>query len=393
MRPLVPWMIALQACVADEPHEAPEDPVARISELTRVVPGPGLPDGLEVLAGNNNLDVAWHGGRLYLAWRTAPTHFASAQARMHVVSSEDQVTWRHEGTFSLGRDLREPQLVSTGEELWLYFALLGTDLLDFEPGGVQRARLLEAGSWTEPEPFGAEGLLVWRIKQMAGRWHMFGYVGGENVYDADGEPIEVHWYASEDGLTWAPAVGDDPVVLAGGGSEVDAELLEDGSLVAVVRNEAGDEDGFGSKICTAPADDLGTWTCATDPRKYDSPLMVQDAGRVWLIARRHLANGGHYDLGQEDLSLSDRFFANQGAYWQSPKRCAVWSVDPATRTVTHVTDLPSRGDTCFPEAVRATEGPGWWVYNYSNDPEGEDLSWIAGQVAETGVYRQRVVLE
>ena len=30
---------------------------------------------------NNNLDTVQHGGRVYLAWRTAPTHFASDQVQ------------------------------------------------------------------------------------------------------------------------------------------------------------------------------------------------------------------------------------------------------------------------------------------------------------------------
>ena len=58
-------------------------------EPRAVVPGPASVAGLDVLRANNNLDVCEHDGRRYLAWRTAPTHFASASARLNVVASDD----------------------------------------------------------------------------------------------------------------------------------------------------------------------------------------------------------------------------------------------------------------------------------------------------------------
>jgi len=63
-----------------------------------------------VLRANNNLDVLDHGGRRYLAWRTAPIHFASPRTYLHVVSSGDRgATWQPETTVDLGRDVREPR--------------------------------------------------------------------------------------------------------------------------------------------------------------------------------------------------------------------------------------------------------------------------------------------
>ena len=72
--------------------------------------------------------------------------------------------------------------------------------------------------------------------------------GGEGEYSTTYSPIDVHWWVSENGVDWTPADGDDGIVLTGGGSETSAQLLDDGSLVAVVRSESGDPDGtnFGS---------------------------------------------------------------------------------------------------------------------------------------------------
>ena len=68
--------------------------------------------GVTVADANNNLDVTQHEGRYYLAFRTAPTHFASRDARLYVVSSTDERHWRFETEVELGRDLREPRLLS-----------------------------------------------------------------------------------------------------------------------------------------------------------------------------------------------------------------------------------------------------------------------------------------
>jgi len=57
--------------------------------------------------------------------------------------------------------------------------------------------------------------------------------------------------------------------------------------------------------------------------------------------------------------------------------------------VDFVLDLPSRGDACFPSAL--DEGDGSFIlYNYSSDPEGEDVGWLEGQKALTDIYRQRL---
>lgn len=383
-------LILVAACQgADEP--TPTVMTLMTGETEQVIPGEGLLKGLELRQANNNLDVGWHGERLFLAWRNAPSHFASAEAKIHVVSSaDDGATWRHEGTFHVGSDLREPQIVSTNGELWVYFAELGTNPTAFEPKGSWRTKWLETGAWTDLETVFPENFIPWRIKPFDGGWATFGYTGGEDVYDltgaSKGAQVDVRWLVSEDGLTWGPVAGDG-VVLSGGGSETDAVRLPDGDLLAIVRNEAGDETGFGSKVCRAPAEDPLNWTCVSDPKKYDSPLLWADAdGAVWLIARRNVTDTGHFDLQVDGLDPQSAFLAYQYDYWQNPKRCAVWSVDPESLTVSWHEDLPSRGDTCFPEMVEHSDGSRW-VYNYSSPLDGEDVSWIAGQGGPTYIYR------
>jgi hypothetical protein len=362
--------------------------VPKLNGFRQIVPAGPMPPQATPQAANNNLDITWHDGRLYLAFRTAPTHFASALTELLIVSSEDEEMWRYEGRFHLETDIREPQLVSWKGQLHLFFAVLGTDPAAFEPGGSRHALYNGPDDWTEPEEIFEDDFIPWRIKEIGGQLSLVGYTGGGSVYDpANSEPIRVRWLTSDDGVTWSPTVVGKEVVYQGGASETDLVVRADGSVIGVIRNEAGDEGGFGSKICRAEPGAPADWQCVDDKRKYDSPLVFEREDRVWLIARRNLTATGHYDLGLDELDHVDAYYAYQLDYWTHPKRCALWEVDPKALVVHHVMDLPSKGDTCFPEAVEL-DGD-LLVYNYSSDPDSiGDPSWLEGQTSPTGIYRQ-----
>ena len=106
---------------------------------------------------NNNVAGLQHEGRLYLAWRTAPLHFAGPDTRIHLVSSpDDGVSWDWEATLYYGRDLREPLLLSLDGRLVFSFFQGGTNPVDFEPFGLFRMTRLGLSEWTEPELWGEQ---------------------------------------------------------------------------------------------------------------------------------------------------------------------------------------------------------------------------------------------
>ena len=116
------------------------------------------------MASNNNIAGVMHGERLYLAWRTAPLHFAGHQTRIHLVSSPDMgESWDWEATIYLGTDLREPMFLSINDTLYFSFFQAGTNPVDFEPLGLYRMENLAVGVWTGPEKYGHEGEVVWEI--------------------------------------------------------------------------------------------------------------------------------------------------------------------------------------------------------------------------------------
>lgn len=335
---------------------------------------------------NNNLDVVEHAGRLYLAFRTAIFHFASPFTRMYVLGSDDGgLTWTHEFTVDRGRDVREPRLLSWDGRLFFYFFEAGTNPFDFEPGRVFASERHAEGSWTDPVAISGEGYVVWRTKVVDGRPYMTRYRGGESIYDIDRDPMDVELLTTENGFDWYPVDTSKPVVYVGGGSETDFEFAQDGRLIAVSRNELGDDTGWGSLICEAPAEAISNWECKNDPRKFDSLLIFRQSGEIYMLARRQVANEGKFDLGWRFLPDPLEHLVYEAIYWFTPKRTSLWRIDEENLTVEWVLDLPSKGDTAFPAIVRRSERE-IVVYNYSSPLEGWDKPWVAGQLGPTGIY-------
>ncbi len=355
--------------------------VTRIA-TRRVVPSEGLPAALERGLAHNNLDAVRHAdGRVYLAWRSAADHFAHPDTEVHVASSEDERIWRHEATFTMGRDLREPRLLSFAGRLTLFVSRLSGAPYSWGPEGVSRAEKGASG-WGELEPFLEAGTIAWRTRVEQGRAFMTAYADAREVYRFDTRPMRVMLLASDDGRRWEPV---SRAVYQGGGSEADFAAAPDGRLYAVIRNEAGDGHGFGSLVCHAAAGAWGAWQCRADARKFDSPRMFWHDGEAYLIARRNLTETGAYGVaGGAGMFASVR---NQLAYIREAKRCALWRYVQGEDRVAFVMDLPSRGDTCFAAVVPTGDPRELAVYDYSSALDGPDWPWAAGQRRPTVIYR------
>lgn len=365
-----------------------------VVETRQIIPGPGLPGETPPLNSNNNLDVVRHSdGRIYLAWRTSPDHFAGPETVIYVVSTTDEQTWDYEATFTLDTDLREPRFLSWDGKLFLYLSELGADEATFEPQGVLVSERLSDGSWSTLESIYQPGFLAWRTRVERGTPYMVGYFGGANIYRFNGEPLTIELLTTTDGRTWTGVNPDDPVVSTGGGSETDFTIGDDGTLYGIIRNEAGDDTGWGSKVCKAPASDITDWTCTHDPKKYDSPLMFWYDGEAYLIGRRNVTPTGNYELEPRGSDPTGQTVLFQYQYVNARKRCAIWRYVQDEDRIAYITDLPSAGDTCFP-ALLETETPGTFVvYNYSSDFESSDPAWNEGQKGQTNIYRHVVRFE
>jgi hypothetical protein len=388
------WLLPL--CLAACDATDPQAPVPSFGATTQIVPSAALPDEYRAVAGpsNNNLDVMRHQGRVFLAVRTAPDHFASPEARLLVFSSTDERNWQYEALFHLQTDLREPRFLSFKGRLFLYFAQLGTNSTAFDPQGMLMSEYQGPGNWSAPRDTYGTGrkLIPWRFVIRDGRAYLTLYDNGQRIYDFSGLPIDIELLVSDDGVSWQPA-GTQAIVSTGGGSETAFAFDSRGDLYAVIRNERGDETGWGSKICRARKDALGDWTCMRDLKKYDSPLMFVQDDTVYLIGRRHLSATGNYQEDPTETWSLPGTINYLIAYSGAPKRCSLWQVDRATLTVRFLTDVPGTGDTCFPSVLEDPTNPRARIlYNYSSPLDGPDLTWMQGQRGETRIYRTDVNL-
>jgi hypothetical protein len=342
---------------------------------------------LTVLAANNNLDVCEHDGRRYLAWRTAPNHFASADARLNVVSSGDGgVTWRYETSVVLLRDVREPRFLSWNDRLFLYFFTLGTIWYRFQPDRVHVIERTAVG-WTEPEPISGPGVVEWRPRVLGGVPVMSVYLGADTTYSTHPEPTRVELWTTDDGRAWRPLDPACPVAHVGG-TETDIVEAPGGGWVAVTRMEG--PHGWGSDICRADEPGPRDWRTRRYPNKLDSPLLFRDGDDVLLVARRQVAFRGRYDLGWTWPAPPQR--TRLLIYWATPKRTALWRVDPESLELTWLTDLPGRGDCCFSALVQ--NGPGrFTVYDYSSPLDRANRPWFIGQRGSTVIYEVDLHLE
>jgi len=373
-------------CTAPPLPQPGSPPVPEIGPTTQVVPGPGIPADAPLMQSINNLDVVEFDGSRYLAVRTSLTHFASELTKMIVFRSDDAgINWATEVVVDRDLDVREPRFLVLNGRLFLYFFEAGTNPLAFEPGRILAMNRETNGSWTTPKVISPDDYVVWRTKTVDGVPYMVRYRGGEDSYKPGEASIDVELLTTDDGYDWRPVNPDRPVVHTGGAGETDFAFAVDGKLWAIMRNEAGENGTFGSLLCSAPPDDITNWTCTSDPRKFDSPLVFSHNGDVWILARRQVANEGRYDLGASWLPRDGQLLVNQAAYWFTPKRLALWKVDTQANKVDWVVDLPSRGDTAFPGIVWT--GPNsLLVYNYSSPPGDDSIAWVAGQLGPTNIY-------
>lgn len=372
---------------SDDPdHYAVDTTVSytvKVSQPRWVVPSAGLPGLVKPLAANNNVDIILYGGRLHMAWRSAESHFASAKARMFLVSSADGgETWQHEQTLALGTDVREPRYLAAGRRLLFHLFEAGSSPLAFDPRHMWRTERLGAGQWSKPVKFGRPKEVPWAMKWRGGRGWMTSYVG--NHYNMEGPgTMDVLLRTTADGVTWRPVDSARPSSYHGGVSEAAFEFDAAGGLWAVTRNEDGDSTGFGSHVCFAPKGDLANWGCSkkSDPERYDSPWMFRHGQQIYLVARRDV--GGPFDAGLSSLTFAQRKKSYLAAYSTRPKRTALYRVDRATRKVVHLQDLPGAGDTAFP-SVRRTGAHSFVLANYTSPLDRPNISWLQGQVSSAG---------
>ena len=358
----------------------------KLSEPLWIIPSVQLPQGVNPQKSNNNVSISIFNHRLYVAFRTGPTHFASKKTGMYIISTSDGKTWRKEMEFFLGRDFREPHLVPVNGKLHFYCFAAGTSMTSFEPDFISLYTTDGTGNWTGPTQVLEKGEVHWEMKPRNGKLWMTSYSGSH--YQVQGDvKVNLHLKYGTDGINWN-ALGDSGHVYQGGVSETAFEFDRTGNLWGVTRLEDGDATGFGSHVVFAPKDNLGQWEfpSTADPNCYMSPKMFRHGDELYLIAR--------YQLGSKPFGRANR---NRSMAWQrivnwvgfslSPKTTALYRINKKIRQVEWVMDLPGAGDTAFPSVIRLSRDR-FLIANYTSPPQRKHRSWLHGQLGRTGIYLQ-----
>jgi len=349
----------------------------KISSPIPVVPGEGMPKDFSPMRSTNNVDLISIGTSIFMGFRTAPSHFASPNAKLYVMRSDDKgKSWEKELCISMKRDLREPRFLYFKDRLFLYFYTGGTDPLRFEPGYIHYCERLEDGHWTEPQAIFQPGYVVWRVRTLGEQAYMSVYYGLD-IY-GKGNRGDARLLISSDGIHWEP-ISKEPQIDCVGAEEAEFVFDDKGGIVALVRLEVGG----GALVCRAPADKINCWECKFTPYKVDSSLMFTHKGRFFVVGRRNIA--GRSARGKGILPESVWNAWSMVFYSLTRKRTCLYEINPNTLELYPLVDLPSKGDTAFAGIVPLSEDT-YYLVNYSSPLEGFNLPWIGGQLIESRLY-------
>lgn len=356
-------------------------------ELSRAHHTIAAPEALEI----KSVDTVAFDGRTYLAVRTGTLGEKGDHA--HVLSSQDGDAWRFELGLSRTAHIHGPRLLVVGGRLFAYVSIESSDSStwaetasgDEPPTRTYAAELSATGDWSEYTDIHLDGHVVSNVKTVSGIPLMTTYIGGDAVFRHGLPPREVNLLTSSDGRDWQALQAGRQSVYRGGGSDAAFSSGQDGNLLAVVRNEAGDETGWGTSVCVAATSEWPSWDCVNDPKSYGAAATFSHDGETYLVGERQLGGSGAYDVGRYSGTL--RLLRNQAEQLTTAKRCALWRYDTSTRKFVFLTDLPSRGKSCTP-AVLPGAAPGRFiVYSQSSDLNGPEWSTRASNSAPSRLYR------
>ena len=280
-------------------------------------------------------DLARFRERWYCAFREGRSH-AGCAGRVRVLVSGDGERWRSAARLAVRHvDLRDPKL-SVRPDGALMLLAGGTDLprRGGTPGSAgRRPRVFlspDGTRWSAPHPILADGEWLWRVT-----WHE-GRAWGVSYRLGEGEEWAVTLLVSGDGLAWESVRG---LEVPGRPNETTLRFLPDGRMMALVRREGGDRQGW---IGVSPPP-FTAWDWRPVPHRFGGPnFLVLPDGSLWAAGR---------------------------AYREDGCRTVLARLTP--RTYEPVLDLPGGGDCSYP-------GLAWhegllWVSWYASRGRGTEV--------------------
>ncbi len=333
-----------------------------------LLPSDKIDEQVNCMRGNNNLDAIAYQGKYYVAFRTAPSHFASKKAKLYIISSKNLENWNLEHEIHVGADLREPRFVVNKDTLFFYFFEGGKKFYKFEPEKVWMTYKTNQTNWQTAYDLKLEGFVPWRLRSRNDTIYLSAYYG-KDLYNSAHQGNQ-RLYFSPDGFAFQP-ISEQPQIAEMGVEEGEFIFDSLGNIWGTLRME-----GDGAMTFYADKSDLSNWQTTYTKHKYDSALLFEHKGEHYLIARRNM----------DGASKKSNFrLYNLVRYSFTKKRTALFHFNKATMEMDWLKDFPSTGDTAFPAIIPLDENR-YFLLNYSSDIYGKEKNWMKGQLGKTYIY-------
>jgi len=320
---------------------------------------------------NNNLDVVAFNNEYYLAFRTAPSHFASKKAHLIVMHSKDLVNYELDTIVSVKADIREPRFCVKNDSLFLYFFEGGTKMVKFEPKKIWAIVKTSHSKWSGLIDQKLDGFVPWRVRNINNTFYLSAYYG-VNLYNKE-HTSNLRLFTSANGFDWKPISAEPQCNLP---FAEEGEFIQDksGELWGTIRFE-----GFGGALFHAEKTDWAKWAFYRTDYKYDSALLFDHEDAIYLIARRNI-DGKANRFKSRNRNLIRYSFTR--------KCTSLYKINKTDKTIETILDFPSTGDNAYAGIVQTAPNE-YAVFNYSSDPKHKK-NWIRGQLGKTNIYMYRL---
>ncbi len=335
----------------------------------QLIPSKNINSKLELMNSNSNLDVTKYNETYYIAFRTAPTHFASKKTKLYVLSSCDLKTWDYEHEIALGSDKREPRFAVFKDKLYLYFFQGGKVAWKFEPKRMYVVAL-EEGVWSVNQDLYLDGFVPWRFRVRTDTLYMSAYYGKNLYSNLNMHKGNQRLFFSTNGINFTP-ISEESQIPEKGVEEGEFIFDKMGNLYGTLRMEGG-----GSMVAFASKNNLKKWVTKFTKHKYDSALLFEHEDEFYLISRRNM----------DGFAKKSNWRAyNLIRYSLTKKKTALFHLNKDKLDLKWLMDFPSTGDNSFPGIVSLGMGE-FFLLNYSSDIKGKEKNWIKGQLGKTYIY-------
>lgn len=221
-------------------------------------------------------DLIRYRGHWFCTFREGRGH-EGGNGRIRLLHSSDGRSWSSAALLEPdGYDLRDPKLSITPDDR-LMLLLGGSVYVDGKNVARQShvSFSTDGRSWSTPQPVDVQGGWLWRVT-----WHEgMGYGVTYDLLVPEGREWTVKLWSTRDGIAYEQLTTWD---ISGQPNETTLRFLDDGTMVALVRREAGDRKAW-IGTSRAPYTD---WAWKPAAHQIGGPnFIVLPDGSMWAAGR------------------------------------------------------------------------------------------------------------